>query len=287
LTVAYHGLDCVELAFRQRTAGLPPVQLPTMPGQTRGGEETSAARSPVTSVASLDSTEPGKGPSTPEPARKPRIAIIVDDGGYADTSTERILSLNQALTLSILPDCEATTSTARRARELGFEVMLHMPMETHSKKAKFPNAITTDMTEAQIRERTGRALAQVPGAAGVNNHTGSKFTSDEKSMRALLNYLKELSLYFVDSRTWHETVAYTLAQELGIQSAERDVFLDNDAEPAAIRNQFDELVTIAKQQGFAIGICHFRPRTADVLAEVLPELRKKGVEIVHVSEVVR
>ena len=54
-----------------------------------------------------------------------------------------------------------------------------MPMETHGASAKpFPGELTTAMPEEDLERLTRDALAQVPGAVGVNNHTGSKFAED-------------------------------------------------------------------------------------------------------------
>ncbi|MBN2310193.1 MAG: divergent polysaccharide deacetylase family protein [Candidatus Hydrogenedentes bacterium] len=292
-TLSLSGLDCVELVLVGAVAELPAIELPVVPVRPAKTPADGDAALPAYDdlpLNSVDLDDSGAAPAASGAKAAgdagPRIAIIVDDGGYPGESTEAILGLDTGLTLSILPNCDETTSTAQRAAEKGFEVMLHMPMETNSKSAKFPGSIKIAMTKDEIRALTEKALAQVPGAVGVNNHTGSKFTADEKSMRAFLELVKERGLYFVDSRTTAETVAYTLAQELGVPSAERDVFLDNEADVGKIRTQLTELVDTAKEQGAAIGICHFRPKTAQALAEFLPTLEESGVTLVHASELV-
>ncbi len=297
LGVSCAGKACLELALVPPPAtawydNLPPIQLPTLAQAIRNldlNEILSIALPGPDEIelesSGLDETELKRAlPSatSADTARK-RVAIIVDDGGYGGPITEAILGLDPGLTLAILPNTPHATDTAQRAAELGFEIMLHMPME----KAKFPGRISTDMTDKQIRELTENALGQIPGAVGVNNHAGSKFTADEKAMARFLESIKEKSLFFVDSRTTAETKAWEVANRMGIRAASRDVFLDNEEAAGYIRAQFDHLVEVANQQGEAVAICHFRANTAKVLSEVLPELQGNGIELVHVSELVQ
>jgi polysaccharide deacetylase 2 family uncharacterized protein YibQ len=227
----------------------------------------------------------------PEPKAgetRPRIAIIVDDGGYGGSTTDAILDLDPGLTLAILPHTPHATSTAKRAKALGFELMLHMPMEAEEPTGDLLKPLTLAMTPEQIAAGLETALLHVPGAAGVNNHEGSKFTGDTAAVAALMAVLKERSLYFVDSLTSPLSVAADVARTQGIPAAARDVFLDNERDENYIRGQFDELLARAREHGAAIGICHFREDTARVLAELLDQLKKEDrIDLVHVSEIVK
>ncbi len=219
---------------------------------------------------------------------EPRIAIILDDGGYGGLSTEKVLNLDPRFTVSILPNTPYATETARQAGELGFEVMLHMPMESNSKTdTPVEGFISTDMTSKEIQGLTRAALGQIPGVVGVNNHTGSKFTSDAAMMKPFLEVLLEEQLYFIDSVTLHTSVAHAVAMEMAVPTSKRDVFLDNENDPEHIHTQLKELVALAKTQGSAIGIGHFRSGTALVLEEALPGIEQQGIKLVHISELVQ
>ncbi len=219
----------------------------------------------------------------PEGTSSKRVAIVVDDGGYGGPVTERMLGLDPSLTLAILPYTPHAEETARRATGLGFEVLLHMPME----KTDFPGCLSSAMKEAEIRDLTLKALAEVPGAVGINNHAGSVFTADRNAMMRFLNVLRGGPLFFVDSRTTADTVAFDVARSIGVPAAQRRVFIDHENTEASIRAQFDRLVRIALQEGSAIAICHFRARTADMLSKLLPELKKRDIALVHVSELLQ
>lgn len=223
--------------------------------------------------------------ATPIPYEGPaRIAIILDDGGWGGDVTRRVLELDNRLTLAILPHTPFCGETAREAAALGFEVMLHMPMETGGGKWPHEGLLKTDMDRETIQRLTREAIAQVPGAAGVNNHTGTLFTTDGERLGWFMEVLKGEGLYFVDSRTNSRSVAHATAVEHGLRSLSRDVFLDNDSAPDYIRGQLDILIARAVARGRAVGIGHFRRGTVSVLEEVLPGLEKRGVKLAPLSE---
>jgi hypothetical protein len=64
------------------------------------------------------------------------------------------------------------------------------------------------------------------------------------------------------------------------------VFLDNEQTYTYESGQLDELIKLAKRHGKAIAICHPHPVTAQVLAQEIPKLKERGVEVVRVSALV-
>ncbi len=299
MRVNYGGKPCVELTCRVAGMAPPPVQQEeaAQGAQPPAASDTGQAVPPQEELpleserveGAAGSREASEAPPAPpgprSDAASARIALILDDGGYGGEVTAQMLELDSGLTLAILPHTPFAAQTARAAAEKGFEVMVHMPMETHSKKVRaFPRQLTVEMTPEQIAQTTADALAQVPGAKGINNHTGSRFTADAEKLRAFFAAVKPAQMYFVDSRTSPDTRAYEVAREMGVPAGRRDVFLDNDSDPDAIRRQFGELVRKAREKGSAVGIGHVRASTVAVLAEELPELAGQGVQLVHASE---
>jgi polysaccharide deacetylase 2 family uncharacterized protein YibQ len=105
-------------------------------------------------------------------------------------------------------------------------------------------------------------------------------------MRLLMRVLKGYDLFFVDSRTIADTVAYQEATLAGIPALQRDVFLDNDPDCQHILEQFPVLFEVARGRGYAVGIGHPYPETAAVLKE-LPELaEREGIKIVSLRELI-
>ena len=264
---------------------VPPNKRRAVPEQsTNAPDDIELARIPEPDDAG-PVIEPPK--AMPAKGSNGRLAIIVDDGGYGGSLTDTILALDPKLTLSILPNTPLGTKLAAVGYELGFEIMLHMPMENLDNTMVHPGQLNVVMSEDEIERWTRDALQQVPHATGINNHTGSKFTTDAKAMALFLDVIKDMDLYFVDSKTTQETRAFDTSKAFGIRSATRDLFLDHDNAVKEIRRRFKEIVSITKSKGQAIAICHFRPNTASVLGELLATLESEGIELVHASELMQ
>ncbi|MFH2068476.1 MAG: divergent polysaccharide deacetylase family protein [Candidatus Omnitrophota bacterium] len=252
-----------------------PVQtvLPPQPPKNRLGE----------SMAKL-----GKIPFPPvSRPDKPQAAIILDDFGYDLNNLERVRELYLPVTISVLPNLKASRQTADLARAAGFEVMLHLPLSPRKSVRLEKETISPEMSTDEIRQQIEKNLSSVGPVSGVNNHMGSLATADPVLIKEVLSNLKGRDLFFVDSITSPNSVAFKTARELGIKAAHRDVFLDNESDPEYIRGQIRELIQKALKNGRAIGIGHNRPETITTIKEMLPEFEKAGVSLVPVSRLVK
>jgi len=230
--------------------------------------------------------------TTPLPAadiNTPVISIIIDDMGYRLEEGRRALALPGAVTYSFLPYTPNGAHLAETAAALGKEVLLHMPMEAQQHNRLLgPGALRSNMSQTQFVTTLRTALESMPRAIGINNHMGSLLTTEPEKMQWLMAevHLHE-GLFFVDSRTTTETVAAEIALEHHIPTVSRDVFLDDDLNPAAIRVQFQRLIAMAHEQGYALAIAHPHPQSLALLAKELPHLEKlHGVRLVGLGSLV-
>ncbi len=208
---------------------------------------------------------------------------MIDDLGASETEIEEIERFGVPITYSVLPYEAETGAVVAELSSRGEELLCHLPMEPEGAGDPGPGALLASMSDAELVLATDRALAAVPGAAGVNNHMGSGLTADLRAMRAVLGRLGDKHLFFLDSRTSAKSVAYAQAIELGVPAAERQVFLDDLEAPQAIRAQFARLLALARKKGVAIAIGHPHPNTLAVLADEIPKALAAGFEIVPVS----
>jgi len=219
----------------------------------------------------------------------PRIAFIIDDFGYEKGVAEKMMDLDFPLTLSILPFLQYSKEIAEEGCEKNQEIMLHLPMEANNSSVNpGPGAIRSYMSEENIRQTVRDCIDSVPCISGMNNHMGSKITEDERIMKFIFEEFKktDLNLYFVDSKTSQNSIAYDLALEMGINSMERTVFLDNEDDMDYIKGQLLEAKELAFKKGKVIAIGHNRINTYYVLKRMVPELIKEGIEIVFVSTLI-
>lgn len=161
--------------------------------------------------------------------------------------------------------------------------MLHMPMGNTQDRPLGPTALTLAQSRDEFVWEFQKALASLPHIKGVNNHMGSAITADVKRMQWLMQAISSYPLYFVDSRTTVQTVAARTAEARNLPNLERDVFLDHDASPAAIDDQFRRLIQLAKKQGSAVAIGHPYPSTLGYLEAVLPRLNRLGIRLISPS----
>jgi polysaccharide deacetylase 2 family uncharacterized protein YibQ len=237
---------------------------------------------PEPSIPPLASSPPeSPAPIPSQSPSGPRIAIIIDDCGYSLPRDLRFLKLPVPITLSILPLTPHGKEVAAAAEAAGKAVMLHIPMEPQSTGAHpGPGEISTEMTDEQIRTQLAADIASLPPLPGANNHMGSKASSDSRVMRDVVTLLKSNGMFFIDSMTAMTSVGASTAHDLGVPTAERDVFLDNQVNVPYIEGQIGQLEAVARKNGVAIAIGHPFPETAEALEKMVPELVAAGFTFV-------
>jgi uncharacterized protein len=216
-----------------------------------------------------------------------RLAIIIDDLGSDRAAAEAIFALGYPLTISVLPNHDHSLEIAEEAHRRGFQILLHLPMQSLTNETPEPQELHPGMAAREIAALLDQFLQNVPDAAGVNNHQGSQATADGALMDELMPILRDRHLFYVDSRTTAATVAFDTAQDFGVRSAFRNVpFLDDVAEVAAVRKQLEWALRGAREKGEAVAIGHPHTATLQALREVLPQAQAQGVRLVPVSELV-
>lgn len=219
---------------------------------------------------------------------KPLIVVVIDDVGLDRRRARQTVDLPGPLTLSYMAYAGDLTQQTQKARAKGHELMLHVPMEPSSSAINpGPNVLLSGMPEDELLKNIAWSLDQVSGYVGINNHMGSRFTSDRASMETVVGALKARGYLFLDSVTSGKTVAHDVAREGGIPYAVRNVFLDHKDDLAAIKTQLRRTEQIAKRTGVAIAIGHPRDNTIEALQEWLPNLEERGFQLVPISAVVR
>jgi polysaccharide deacetylase 2 family uncharacterized protein YibQ len=215
-----------------------------------------------------------------------RLAIIIDDCGQWPRIERALIALPIALTMSVMPKERYTQTIAQEASAAGKGVMLHLPMEPLSEVDPGPGKITTQMSDAEIVAQVKDDLADVPLAKGVNNHEGSKASADPRVMRDVVAVLAPAGLYFIDSRTSADSVGAQIAQQNGLPTASRDVFLDNQDSVAAVEERLRAAAALALKNGSAIAIGHPRTATLEAIQALASELQSQGITFTLASDLV-
>lgn len=271
-----------ELAAGQR--------LSATPFGTTADPALETATSPAAAAAATASlvtlpVPPRRPPAAPRDGA-PLVAIIIDDMGYSPASLTRLARLPSPLTLAFLPYADATRPMLEMAKRGDFELMLHLPMEPLGDADPGPEALLVGLSADELRRRIRRAIGEVPGAVGVNNHMGSRFSAYAPGLEVVMDELRRHGLYFLDSRTNPESLAERRARAAGLPTSRRNVFLDHDPDPRAITRQLTLVERVAERHGTVIAIGHPYPTTLAALEAWLPTVERRGFRLARVSEVI-
>lgn len=231
--------------------------------------------------------KPGSG-NLPPISGKGELAIIIDDFGYSSEPINEFANIDRPLTFSVLPNRPYSLQAASRGASSGHQVILHLPMEPlDSKQQSEAQTVTVGMADRDVEALVNQDISAIPGLIGVNNHQGSRATGDKRIMKAVLTTLKSNQLFFVDSRTSGQSIAYDMARQLGVRSAANDLFIDNQSDVEYIKGQLRRAIQIAVKHGHAIVIGHARLNTAAALRQMIAEIESSGIKLVFVSQLVQ
>lgn len=245
-------------------------------------------RAPAKQSAAPAKAAPAAAPKPNAPtAVKGKLAVVIDDAGRDLESQHVYESLGIPLTLAVMPNQVHTRDAALSWHAHGLPVILHQPMESVSGIGMESKVILTSMGDEEIRSLLKSSLSQVPEAVGINNHQGSKATTDRHTMDVVMNELHHRRLFFFDSRTNSTTAADAAAASYGVPYVRNDLFVDNEADVAAISSMIREAAKRAQKYGTYVIIGHCRPKTAEAFRQMVPQLEKEGIQFVYVSSLAK
>lgn len=220
------------------------------------------------------------------------LAIIIDDLGSGREGVKEMMEISQHLTFAVMPFLDYSTQDALSAHEKGYEIIVHLPMEPMKGKRSWlgPNPIMAGMEYEEVRDIVKKSLDDIPYAAGANIHMGSKASSEEIIISAILDEIKERELFFVDSKTASKPIAQAIAKQKNVVCFNRDVFLESldNKSKSFIKKRLKEAGDIALKKGYAVAIGHVGKEggkvTAKAITEMIPEFDEKNIKLVFVSE---
>ncbi|MBM9616265.1 divergent polysaccharide deacetylase family protein [Desulfobulbus rhabdoformis] len=240
----------------------------------------------------LPQGEPQKSspPASTQPVdqiSRPKVALIIDDMGYNKRIGLKLLRLQLPLNFSFLPQAPHTQELLHLAQQMDRTILVHMPMEPQSDKWKAePVTLYTKDSQEELERKVEQMLEAVPQARGANNHMGSRFTREQKKMAIVLGIVQQHHLFFVDSYTTGNSLGLSSARRMGIPTAKRNIFLDNEQNVDAICKRLGQVAELAREKKNAIAIGHPNQAMVTALASCAQE-KLNEVELVSVEELLR
>lgn len=258
-------------------------------------ENTLAAPAMPNETAAGDSEVAGEGAETAKLFKVPVMAIIIDDfGGFDRSGVEEMFAIKVPLTCAVIPFVDFSKQDAERANQMGHEVIVHMPMESHVRLPKEwygTTFIGNGDSCAEANAKLDAAFEELPMAEGANIHIGSGVCRNKELMTGIIGHLKDAGKFFCDSRTHIETKCQEACAACGMACLGRDVFLEPHGQGGYVNacRFLREAAHIALDKGYAIAIGHVGREggvsTAKAIADTIGEIEKMGIKIVPLSEI--
>lgn len=287
---SHEGKAAASVASAASASSAPSASISSAPSKAAPSVKKDAGntKAPAKQSAAPAKAAPAAAPKPNTPtAVKGKLAVVIDDAGRDLESQHVYESLGIPLTLAVMPNQVHTRDAALSWHAHGLPVILHQPMESVSGIGMESKVILTSMGDEEIRSLLKSSLSQVPEAVGINNHQGSKATTDRHTMDVVMNELHHRHLFFFDSRTNSTTAADAAAASYGVPYVRNDLFVDNEADVAAISSMIREAAKRAQKYGAYVIIGHCRPKTAEAFRQMVPQLEKEGIQFVYVSSLAK
>ncbi len=221
------------------------------------------------------------GDVKPEEAK---VALVVNDFQGADPQLfKKFIELQLPITFAIIPDSPYKDELLEliKARP-DKSIIIHMPMEPedYSKQQELGEvAIYENLPESEIRKRLQAAHKQIPNAVGFSNYMGSRITASERHMRIILDELRIMKLFFLDSRTSTGSLCKEVGDRIGAEVLVHLDFIDapptdqNSIERALLRDALE----VRAIHDPAIYLAHATEATYAALIEVDDILDRWGI----------
>jgi len=219
--------------------------------------------------------------TTKEISNRPKLAIIIDDM-TTQKQINSVLNLGYDVNMAFLPPTTGHKNSAKITQSLNNIYMIHLPLQASSFRYEEENTLHIDDSIAVIEKRIAHLRKLYPNTRYLNNHTGSKFTSNKVAMDKLFKVLKKYNYTFIDSRTTAKSVASQSAKKYGVKMFSRNIFLDNKKDSKYIQNQLKKAIRSAKKNGIAIAIGHPYSITFKTLKESKHLL--KDLDLVYINK---
>lgn len=232
-------------------------------------------------------TEAGQRIEKESNTSPPSVAIVVDDVGTVEEKLAEWTTIDAPISFSVMPYPPLSSTLAEKLYQAGYVIMMHIPTENQP-----PNSfagegqLSCNMNRQDVFATLDADLAEVPHVSGINNHQGGRGCDDLQLMTFECEWARQHGFYVVDSKSSANSLVSYAAVQLGMGRKRNQVFIDHQNDPEYIRSAMRELADIARQDGYAIGICHWhRPNTAKTVGKMVEILKAEGIHFAFARDI--
>jgi polysaccharide deacetylase 2 family uncharacterized protein YibQ len=219
-------------------------------------------------------------------AKMPVVAIVIGGLGVgAAKTTDAIMKLPGAVTLSFTPYGADPGKLAERARAQRHEIFLQLPMEPYDfpDNDPGPQTLLTSLSPDQNLDRLYWHLSRFQGYAGVANFMGARFIATEAAMQPVIREAAKRGLGLFDDGSSPRSVAPQVAANAAMPFGKGDIAIDVVPTPTEIDRALNKLESIARERGVAIGTASALPVSIERIGAWIKMLGDRGILLVPLT----
>jgi uncharacterized protein len=216
----------------------------------------------------------------------PQIAIVITGLGVSNaTAAEALNKLPSAVTFALAPGGSDLERLAGKARSLGHELLLQVPMEPpeSADKEAAPQALLTSLSPEQNLERLHWLMSRFQGYVGVANQAGDRLTASEAAFAPILREIGNRGLIYVDDGTSPRSLAGRIAGAGGSGFARANLVLDAVPSAVEVDRALAKLEGLARQNGMAVGFATAWPVVIERVVRWSKTVEGRGFSLVPIT----
>tara|TARA_R110002095_G_scaffold207492_1_gene192521 strand:- start:2256 stop:3446 length:1191 start_codon:yes stop_codon:yes gene_type:complete len=137
------------------------------------------------------------------PGKKTALTLVISELGANPKLFEQVKSsFPKEVACAFLANRELSQKLNNKARELGYETLLMLPMEpmTYPNSDPGPSTLLTNLPKAENLKRFEKSLGQFTGYIGVTPYMGSRFARVKRDFHPILTEVQRRGLLYFEPR---------------------------------------------------------------------------------------
>jgi polysaccharide deacetylase 2 family uncharacterized protein YibQ len=244
---------------------------------------------PTNNIAKNDTNN-----NNPQPAaevapkdNKPVVAILVTGVGLSSSSTAEVEKLPSSVTFGLSPYTPDLAILAKKLSDSKHDLFINIPLEpsNYPEDDPGPYGLLTSLTNSDNIERLHYLINKTSNIIGVYSIKGEKFTSNDNSIKSIIDELKTRNLLYVYGGDNSNVVIGQVAQNEKFNLISIDYTIDDEITEENITTQLDLALQKAKKTGFATIISHPYPISIFHLQKWIDALPNQNINVVGFGEI--
>jgi len=216
----------------------------------------------------------------------PQIAIVITGLGISANGTaDAINKLPGPITFAFAPYGVDLDRVAAKARSLGHELLLQIPMEPfdYPENDPGPQTLVTSLTPEQNVERLQWAMSRFQGYVGISNQMGARFTASETSFSPIMREISKRGLIYVDDGSSPRSLASQIAGGNRLAFAKANLVLDTVPSAVEVDRALVRLEGLARENGLAVAFAAALPVTIERIAIWAKTAENRGFTLAPIT----